>query len=224
MARTPGRSKGVSSPPTALLPPQGAPPPLVIDAKPAANPGAEIQRARAIAAGLAPRSVQRLAELVECSDGKVALVACEAVRKWTVEEPGGGNVSSPARPPTWGDPPTAWKAYHEHRDAMHARALALREGLRSLMPDAPEEQFWESLAARLHEAGLELVDAFTLEELDSVATAGLWGKDAPEGRGGIPFNSLPLPLRDEAFRKRIEREAAAALMEGLGPKPGDTLV
>jgi len=203
----------------------------VIDPRPAANPASELARARAIAAGLAVRSVSRLGELVENEDGRVALVACEAVRKWTTEEPGkpGGRMADQAYNPETDSYPAVM--------ARNERAMALREGLRALMPDATEAEFWEALAARLISAGLNLTEAFATEELEAVVMRDL-GK---EPWADLPaLDKLPLPLRDEAFRHRIDprygeqaafaapermsRKAIDALMEGLGPKPGDTLI
>jgi hypothetical protein len=55
----------------------------VISCKPSDDPARDVQRAKAIAAGLAPRSVERLAELQENSDPKIALAAINAIRQWS---------------------------------------------------------------------------------------------------------------------------------------------
>ncbi len=230
MARTPRRGdkppaplqlcKREQAPPTVAAPP-AAPAPLVITPKPAANPGAEIQRARAIAAGLAPRSVERLAELVECGDGKVALVACEAVRKWTEEPKTGGGVSDKQNLPV-----VAEITQHQERCA---RAMAIREGLYAAMPGASELELWTAIAARLHGAGYDLTNAFAIEEIECVVMSDEVRAIYVKNGKIPPFDKLPLPLRDEAVRRRLDprcaaeperpsKEALDELMKDLGPQ------
>ncbi len=232
MARTPRRGgtppaplqlcKREQAPPTVAAPPEGAAP-LVINPRPAANPQSEIAKARAIAAGLAVRSVQRLGELVECADGRVALVAAEAVRKWVEEPAKGGKMADQAYNPETDSYPAVM--------ARNERAMALREGLRGLMPNATEAEFWEELAARLISAGLNVTDAFAIEEIESGVMRDLGKEPWPNLP---PLDKLPLPLRDETFRRRIDpryaeraataeperpsKEALDELMKDLGPK------
>jgi hypothetical protein len=194
--------------------------PIVLPAPaPAANPAAELRRARAIAASLAPRSVERLAELMEHEDGRVSLAACESVRKWLEDSrTGGGNMADNAQT-TAADPLAPWQD-------RHARAMGVRQGLRAAMPEATESEYWQVLAARLRNSGYRLAEAFTTDEIESAVMG-----EATARTCGLPTgDALPLPLRDDAFRESIDpREVArhaspAALMAGLGPKDGDTLI